>query len=234
LRCPSDSYNDKPFMGKASGSPNTSMMGDNWARGNYAANASLGYMGAGGIIGTGIGGWGDRYLEGVMGANVSLRVSDIKDGASKTILLGEIRAGLIPQDSRGTWAMSGGASALWCHGYVQDDNGPNALYPQADDVRTCSEVQTAFGGSSGANSKGETALIKMGMPCWYGNGPDWQQTARSMHSGGVTVAMCDGSVQWITDFIEVGVIYGTPPGALGLWDKLNLSNDGQAIRNNAF
>ena len=186
LRCPSDTYNDKPFNGSASSL--TKLMGDNWARGNYAANASLGYMGSGGTIGTGLGGWGNRYLEGVMGANVSLRISDIKDGASKTILLGEIRAGLIPQDTRGTWAMSGSASALWCHGYIQDDDGPNAPSPAADDDRTCSEVQMAFGGSSGQGSKGETALIKMGMPCWYGNGPDWQQTVRSMHSGGVTVS----------------------------------------------
>jgi prepilin-type N-terminal cleavage/methylation domain-containing protein/prepilin-type processing-associated H-X9-DG protein len=227
LRCPSDSYNDKPFMGSASSL--TKLMGDNWARGNYAANASLGYMGAGGTSGTGPGGWGNKYLQGVMGANASLRVTDIKDGTSKTILLGEIRAGLIPQDTRGTWAMCGGASALWCHGYIQDDDGPNAMYPAADDERTCSEVQAKFGGVTG--------LIRMGMPCWDGNGPDFQQTTRSMHSGGVTVAMCDGSVHWISDFIDLGTNAlngGVPPKCLGLWDKLNLSNDGQAFNNNAF
>src|SRR5438270_9838873 len=77
MLCPSDAFNDKPFNGTASSK--TNLMGDNWARGNYGANASLGYMGDGGIIGTGIGGWGNKYLEGVMGANVALRISDIHD-----------------------------------------------------------------------------------------------------------------------------------------------------------
>jgi prepilin-type N-terminal cleavage/methylation domain-containing protein len=231
--CPSDSYNSKPFMGSASNL--TNKMGDNWARGNYAANASLGYMGdTGQPDGVGNSGWASRWLQGVMGANVSLRSTDIHDGTAKTILLGEVRAGLISQDTRGTWAMSGGPSALWAHGYVQDDNGPNAIFPDADDERTCTEVEKAFGGSSGDGSNGEKVLMKMGMPCWNGNGPDWQQTARSMHPGGVLVAMCDGSVTWINDYIEVGITYGSPPGALRLWDKLNLSNDGLPLNANGY
>jgi len=233
FKCPSDAYNDKPFMGSASSL--TSKMGDFWARGNYAANASLGYMGASGEPdGNGVPGWANRWLQGVMGANAALRSTDIHDGTAKTILVGEVRAGLIPQDTRGTWAMSGGASALWGHGYVQDDNGPNAIFPMADDERTCTEVQMAFGGSSGAGSKGESALMRVGMPCWSGNGPDFQQTARSMHPGGVLVAMCDGSVTWISDYIERGITYGSPPGALRLWDKLNLSNDGLPIDSKGY
>lgn len=39
--------------------------------------------------------WTNRaYCQGIMGANVSLRIDDIKDGASNTILVGEIRAGI--------------------------------------------------------------------------------------------------------------------------------------------
>jgi prepilin-type processing-associated H-X9-DG protein len=234
MLCPSDPYNDKPFNGSASSL--TKLMGDNWARGNYAANASLGYMGAGGEVGNGPGGWGNKMLQGVMGANIALRITDIHDGTTKTILLGEIRAGLLPQDTRGTWAMSGSASALWGHGYYQDDNGPNAIAPAADDERTCSEIQTAFGGSSGAGSKGEAQLMKMAMPCWYGNGPDWQQTARSMHPGGLSVCMCDGSVQWINDYIQLDTqdFLSTAPTHLGVWDKLNLSNDGQPIKAGSY
>ena len=53
--------------------------------------------------------------------------------------------------------------------------------------------------------------MRLGMPCWSGDGADFQQAARSMHSGGLFVCMCDGSVQWISDFIEVGITYGSPP-----------------------
>ncbi len=244
MLCPSDPYNGKPFIGKASSL--TNQMGDNWARGNYAANASMGYMtptnGASGGTGTtqtlggvGIspnkpesGGWGDRLRRGVMGANAAIGLEDVRDGTSKTLLLGEIRAGLISQDTRGTWAMSGACpSALWGHGYFADDNGPNDNETNGDDERTCSEVEAAFGGL--------TKVILLGMSCWDGNGADFQQTARSMHRGGVNVCLCDGSVRFITDFIDKGVSWTTPSrSANHVWDKLILSNDGETIEANQF
>jgi prepilin-type N-terminal cleavage/methylation domain-containing protein len=234
MKCPLDAYNDKPFMG--SSSSQTSQMGDNWARGNYAANASLGYMGQGGTSGTGITGWASKWLGGIMAANASFRLSDIKDGAANTAMLGEVRAGLTSFDTRGTWAMSGGSTALWCHGYVQDDDGPNCPNPAADDMRSCSQLQNSFGGSGGG-SLGEKALIRLGMPCWSGNNPDTQQTARSMHPAGVNMCLCDGSVHFISDFIDLGTNAlngGVPPRCLGVWDKLNLSNDGQSLNKSAF
>ena len=205
-------------------------MGDNWARGNYAANASMGYMipggsGSNGGVGQGGtqfngGGWSNRWYRGVMGANIALRIDDIHDGASNTILIGEIRAGIIPQDTRGVWAMSGAARALWVHGYASDANGPNSNMTNGDDPRACTEILAAVGGTS----SNQAPLIRMGMSCWPGSSADWQQGARSMHSGGVNICLADGSVRFISDFIELGTS-GTPPGCLGVWDKLNLSND---------
>jgi prepilin-type N-terminal cleavage/methylation domain-containing protein/prepilin-type processing-associated H-X9-DG protein len=233
MLCPSDAFNQTPFNGKASGL--TSNLGDGWARGNYAANASLGYLGPGdrvGVTGAGQGtnfnggGWGNRWLRGIMGANAALRIEDIRDGASKTILLAEIRAGVITQDSRGIWAMSGGCpSSLWAYGYASDDNGLNCNVPPGDDPLACTEIQAAVGGA--------TRLIRMGMTCSARNEPNWQQGPRSMHTGGVNVCLADGSVRFISDYIELGTP-GTPPGCLGVWDKLNLSNDGQLIDGRKF
>jgi prepilin-type processing-associated H-X9-DG protein len=112
-----------------------------------------------------------------------------------------------------------------CHGYMTDANGPNCSQTDSDDPRACDEVQAAVGGAA--------QLIRMGMSCWSGDGPDWQQGARSMHMGGVNVCFCDGSVRFISDFVQLGTP-GTPPGCLGVWDKLNLSNDGQTISTNNY
>ncbi|HKD35589.1 MAG TPA: H-X9-DG-CTERM domain-containing protein, partial [Pirellulales bacterium] len=106
-----------------------------------------------------------------------------------------------------------------------DDNGPDAFDVVADDVLACSAVQSAVGGSGGSGSPGEAALARMGMPCHYLGLPNWQQTARSVHPGGVNVCFADGSVRFISDFIDITAQNGTP----SVWDRLNLSNDGLPV-----
>ncbi len=227
MLCPSDSFNQKACDVSAQN------MGGNWARGNYAANASLGYLGGGPVNGAGSGtkpnsgGWTDHWLQGVMGANASLRIDDLHDGASNTILVGEIRAGVTPLDTRGVWAMSGACpSALWAHGYRVDATGPNTNISGADDIRNCAAVEGAVGGA--------TKLIKMGMSCYDAAGEsDWQQYPRSLHPNGINVCFADGRVRFISDFVETGT-NGTPPGCLGVWDLLNLSNDRQPVNSSQY
>jgi prepilin-type N-terminal cleavage/methylation domain-containing protein/prepilin-type processing-associated H-X9-DG protein len=224
MLCPSDSFNRTLFVGSSNSS--TNQMGDGWARGNYGANAGMGFMDYSGQAedGANAANWRTPAICGVMGANISERLDDIKDGASNTILLGEIRAGVTPFDARGVWAMSGACpSALWAHGYIGDDNGPNCTQVRADDVTACTDIENAVGGTSN--------LVAMNMACSDGNWPNWQQTARSLHPGGVNMCFCDGSVHFINDLIDCS---GSGPGNLSVWDKLNLSNDGYSIDSKSY
>jgi prepilin-type N-terminal cleavage/methylation domain-containing protein/prepilin-type processing-associated H-X9-DG protein len=227
MLCPSDSYNRRLFMG--SRSSQTVALNDNWARGNYAANAALGWMiynPAYGINSAALptsGGWNDANKRGVMGANSSISFAQIRDGASNTVLLGEIRAGVADFDSRGVWAMSGGSSALWAHGGILgDDYGPNSAVVSSDDVVACSDIRAAFNAPSDTDS----GLVTEGMPCYQGVMTNIQQTARSMHVGGVNTCFADGSVHWISDYIQA---YPSSPTSLSVWDRLMCSADGMPV-----
>lgn len=226
--CPSDSYSRRPFMGTSNSM--TNQMGDNWARGNYGANGGLAFMTDkkhdqfDGAFDTSPG-WDKTNslsyrTRGVIGANSALRMSEITDGTSNTVLIGEIRAGVTSFDSRGVWAMSGACpSGLWAHGYRGDCRGPNALSPDADDVMACTEIRNAFGGTA-------AGLQKIGMPCSSGNWPNFQQTMRSTHVGGVQAVFCDGSVHYINDYVQSDTGGFDPEPAV--WDRINLSADGFA------
>lgn len=231
LLCPSDGFNKEPYNGVIT------LHGDNWARGNFACNSGNNYLGDGGCsrkngdkdgisschtgpdengalvkqLGDGkMDGWKSNFRRGVMGLNISLKLAQITDGTSKTILIGEIRAGITERDSRGVWALGhAGPSLLARFGSAGDDNGPNVCYPYADDVL--------------ADVCGTAAARNECMACSSLGAAD-QNTARSSHKGGVHIGMCDGSVQFISDDIETSGVdgeWGTP------WDYLICSGDAE-------
>jgi hypothetical protein len=169
--------------------------------------------------------WYDGRIRGIMGCGCALKANQITDGLAHTILLGEIRAGLDTYDTRGVWAMSGACpSSLWACGYLggDDDYGPNCLTPAADDMVNCSQLQTAYGG-------GPDGLIAAWMPCSVGDWPNWQQTVRSMHVGGVYVALADGGVHFISDDIDVTDNDTASISNPSIWNRLISSGDGQTI-----
>jgi prepilin-type N-terminal cleavage/methylation domain-containing protein len=242
MLCPSDTGSDVLY--------GNAIEGDNWARGNYAANGSIAENELGtltpppqgvpqGYAQNGIN-WPLPWVRGVMGSNASLKSDDIKDGLSNTILLAEVRIGVNSVDRRGTWAMgSAGASSLFGHG-VGKKVGPNVDFP--DNLLGAAAIQTAAGGPD--------ELMSEGMPCWDGDGST-KATMRSQHEGGVFTGFCDGSVHWLNNHIDHGDnpdIPGTeqakrsktpnpnPPTAndYHVWERLNCSADGFPVDGAAF
>jgi hypothetical protein len=59
-----------------------------------------------------------------------------------------------------------------------------------------------------------------------------QIVARSKHPGGIFAAMCDGSCQFISDFVDAGQQTNglrCDPALFGVWQRLNCPDDGYVI-----
>ncbi len=224
LLCPSDPFNKVPYQGGSSGA---AKHGANWGRTNYAASAGRSFIYGSGATGGGTYynngpnslAWNDPCQRGVMGPNVAVTLRRITDGTTKTIMIGEIRAGITENDGRGVWALGhAGASLIAMYGSGGDADGPNYCDVHADDVY--SDVCATAAGVCTTTGAVPVTQAEC-MQCSGGAGFD-QQTIRSKHPGGAHVAMADGSVQFINDDIETSGCYGqccTP------WDYMIASAD---------
>ncbi|MEO2046899.1 MAG: DUF1559 domain-containing protein [Pirellulales bacterium] len=213
MLCPSDSFNTlSMFEGRNSNE------GDNWARGNYGANGALGFMLLDDAGGPNSRFWLDSRTRGVMGVNVALSLREITDGTSKTLLIGELRSGVSGSDPRGTWALGGhGSSSLWAHG-TDNDIGPNSCRPGGDGIFGCGRIKGSVGG--------EEALLAECMPCDNVAG---QGGPRGMHVGGIIAGFVDGSVHYISDFIDKGEEWDLDPDTYHTWQRICVSGDEQIV-----
>lgn len=220
LRCPSDTE-----FGNVLTQVGTVANMSEWARGNYAANAGNGAIQNGCdscIAGADSKGWLDGRRRGVMGPNVAAKMKGITDGTSNTLMLGEIRAGVLRVDRRGTWALGqAGASLLAWFGQTGDDNGPNVCTPWSDDT------------FSGALTDADKDLMtRECMPDQFDANDQKQATVRSVHPGGVNIGLADGSAHFISNEVDVGGLgqaVTSDNWNMSVWDTYIASADDQTI-----
>lgn len=220
MQCPTES------QGKIA----CSRAGGSWARGNYGANVGMvnPQSTAKNNNGSGNNQWvpGQR---GVMGANESLSIGEITDGTTNTFLVLELRTGLAAVDIRGTWAMAQcGASSVCSYGNNSSAGSPNICEQEADDLQDGSNVRSAIGDAR--------AIAECMVPH---NSNNWQAHPRSNHEGGIFVGLADGSVRFVSDFIEskngsccISCICN--PTTYGTWQRLIASGDGLVVDGSKF
>jgi len=210
VKCPSEAFGNTQF----------SNLGGSWARGNYGANSGTamfwtsgggeqGLMISGGVMaeasGT-IGGYsyGVNGVSsgGVMTANSKIRLTDIIDGTTNTVMVDELRVGTTATDLRGTWALGQVGASIVAASGRGDSPGPNIAFSGYDDIQGCTDDQSK------------------GMGCCSGCG-SWQVTAKSLHTGGVQTGLADGSIRFISNSISqrnYQLIHSRADGLISNWD----------------
>ena len=195
FKCPSDPHNSGNHCTYAGGG---------WARGNYGMNVSPCSFGTS----------GRGKLGGIGGANYSVRIRHIKDGASKTVAVDELRAGLNENDIRGCWAMPG--LSVGTAAFFGDAHAPNASGGNSDDMENCKVAGLAGDGSQ-----------RMGC---FDSDNTGQMAARSSHPGGVHVLMVDGSARFVGDDIDSKASRTScGPRPHGVWQALHTRAGGEDV-----
>ena len=130
-------------------------------------------------------------IRGVLGHNRGARIAQITDGTSNTALMAELIVGL-GCTIRGTHSYDEGP--VYMHDFTPND-------PTPDQARWCGEEDQLSGSC--------VTISQQNMDV---------HTARSFHPGGVNLALCDGSVAFLGDSID-----------LRLWRALGSHDGGEPI-----
>ncbi len=154
-----------------------------------------------------------------------MTLAQVTDGTSKSIAIAELRTGRSNNDRRGVWAMGMiGSNLLGQHG-SNYAFGPNTCQEGVDDLRD----NLAIIAEAGEDYLKSECMLPYPSDSWNHS---VQTSVRSQHTGGVFAAMCDGSVQFISDFVDVGnelAGLSCKPENFGVWQRYQCPDDGEVI-----
>jgi prepilin-type N-terminal cleavage/methylation domain-containing protein/prepilin-type processing-associated H-X9-DG protein len=135
---------------------------------------------------------GGRANTGVILTGAQLKITDIKDGTSNTLLLSETLEWTLGDDRRGRMYNAYQGETYFSTLYLPNTANPDAQFSCGAGLPTYMPCKSLGGGANSINS------------------------ARSLHTGGVNVALCDGSTRFISNNVDPTVwsAMGTRAGSV--------------------
>ncbi len=213
LLCPSDisstvaNYNGRRLSTRTDG---VTTFG--FGKGNYAAYLSPIHMNHHRDRPGGLGGFKH-------GEQAGQKLSKVKDGASKTVMLSELRTLDRDFDVRGVWAAPFAGGAIIGVNFHDVNTGLSTPFyepdPRLEDSVRLPNIQEQAADQIAACPDPDYAK-SVGMPCQRMQSV--YSAARSQHTGGVNAAKLDGAVGFLSDAIDPY-----------LYAFIVSSNDGRAI-----
>jgi prepilin-type N-terminal cleavage/methylation domain-containing protein/prepilin-type processing-associated H-X9-DG protein len=168
-------------------------------------------------IGSGVGtNFDPRFpTDGMFWYNSKVRITDVTDGSSNTLLLSQTLLGTGPNLAGISYAALTPEQARRDYANLSTGRLPNSTGPGYNvmwgptDYQSC----TTWGGNRGgswiygvAYANGFVAYLPPNCtaPDSFGHGMGWL-SARSNFSGGVNVCLCDGSVHFVSNDIDINI-----------------------------
>jgi prepilin-type N-terminal cleavage/methylation domain-containing protein/prepilin-type processing-associated H-X9-DG protein len=201
--CPSDSFSSQSYL-------NSTVPGDTTRNGIWARGISAGYEDYDHVAGgktykssaSNIAGANGLKSTPLCSSNYGARISEVLDGTSNQFMFTELRAGLIANDPRGIWAMGFPGASVQNGGRGVYNPGPNnALGGTSSDGGD--ELEDTNGNNQSGNPEFCTPQsAARGMGCTMSGTLMTSAMARSQHTGGVNVALADGSGRFVSNNID--------------------------------
>ena len=175
--------------------------------------------------------WRGPFGDGTAG---SCGLSKITDGSSKTIMLGEMAIGTGDSTFPGGLATSATITGWTKPNVCAALGGPGGY---AGSVYTSTGlIGTVWGDGDVRHTSFFTILPPNSASCGTNSASNIIiMTTNSYHQTGVTIAMCDASVRFITNYVDAGDPSVTPPvtalGASkwGVWGALGTAKGGESV-----
>ncbi len=223
FRCPTDSFNNADYVNSTV--PGDANTGGSWARGNYGISAGYedyDHQSFGntykskktGYISTVNGMVSTPFASTCYGS----KIGELVDGTSSQMMFAELRAGLIPSDPRGIWAMGLPGASIQNAGRGPYNPSPNNTLGGTSADGGDELEDTGGPGQSGIVEFCTPASAALGMGCTQGGTAMTSAMARSLHVGGVHIGLADGSARFVSSNVDQLT-----------WIRLSSTNDGQIV-----